>query len=101
MADHSRDDPEVDQLELDHRDLNADLGVFATDPLVGAGLPLWLPAGAVIRQELESLARQIAARDGCQPVYSPVLAKRALFEHSGHWAKFRDDMFPPMPVGGD
>ena len=34
-------------------------------------------------------------------VYSPVLAKRALFERSGHWAKFSDDMFPPMPVGGD
>ena len=99
MADHSRDD--LDQLELDHRDLNVDLGLFTTDPLVGAGLPLWLPAGAVIRQELESLARHIAARDGCQPVYSPVLAKRALFERSGHWAKFRDDMFPPMPVGGE
>jgi threonyl-tRNA synthetase len=101
MADHSRDDLNVDQLELDHRDVNLDLGVFATDPLVGAGLPLWLPAGAVIRQELEALARQIAAWDGCQPVYSPVLAKRALFERSGHWAKFRDDMFPPMPVGGE
>ena len=83
MADHFRADLEVDQPELDHRDLNIDLGVFATDPLVGTGLPLWLPAGAVIRQELEALAGQIAARDGCQPVYSPVLGKRALFERSG------------------
>jgi threonyl-tRNA synthetase len=86
---------------LDHRDLNADLDVFATDPLVGSGLPLWLPAGAVIRRELERLAEEIALRDGCQPVYSPVLARRALFERSGHWAKFSADMFPPMKVGGD
>jgi threonyl-tRNA synthetase len=96
MADHLRD-----RLEIDHREINAELDVFATDPLVGAGLPLWLPAGAVIRHELETMAREIATRDGCQPVYSPILAKRALFERSGHWAKFHDDMFPPMPVGGD
>jgi threonyl-tRNA synthetase len=94
-------DHQPDQLAADHRHLNAELGVFATDPLVGAGLPLWLPAGAVIRQELEALARQIATRDGCQPVYSPVLAKRALFERSGHWTRFRDDMFPAMPLGGE
>lgn len=86
---------------LDHRDLNRDLDVFATDPLVGAGLPLWLPDGAVVRAELERLARELAAADGCQGVYSPVLGKRALYERSGHWAKFADDMFPPMQVGGD
>ena len=51
---------------LDHRDLNQDLGVFATDPLAGAGLPLWLPAGAAIREELQVLAREIARADGCQ-----------------------------------
>ena len=86
---------------LDHRDLNRDLDVFATDPLAGAGLPLWLPDGAVIREELQSLARDLARADGCQGVYSPVLGKRALFERSGHWAKFAEDMFPPMAVGGD
>lgn len=87
--------------DLDHRELNRDLGFFATDPLAGAGLPLWLPAGAVVRRELERLAEEIARADGCQGVYSPVLGKRALFERSGHWAKFSDDMFPPMRVGGD
>jgi threonyl-tRNA synthetase len=92
---------ERERQPLDHRDLNLDMAVFATDPLIGAGLPLWLPAGAAIRHELELLARDIARRDGCLPVYSPVLAKRALFERSGHWAKFSDDMFPPMPLGGD
>ena len=86
---------------LDHRDLNRDLRVFATDPLAGAGLPLWLPDGAVIREELQTLARDLARADGCQGVYSPVLGKRALYEKSGHWAKFSEDMFPPMAVGGD
>ncbi|HEX4291245.1 MAG TPA: threonine--tRNA ligase [Trebonia sp.] len=86
---------------LDHRELNRDLRVFATDPLAGAGLPLWLPDGAVIREELQVLARDLARADGCQGVYSPVLGKRALYERSGHWAKFSDDMFPPMAVGGD
>jgi threonyl-tRNA synthetase len=85
----------------DHRDLSRDMEVFTTDPLVGSGLPLWLPSGAAIRHELEVFARDIASRDGCLPVYSPVLAKRALYERSGHWAKFSDDMFPPMAVGGD
>lgn len=86
---------------LDHRDLNRDLAVFATDPAVGSGLPLWLPAGAVIRRELELFAADVARGDGCLGVYSPVLAKRALFETSGHWEKFSQDMFPPMHVGGD
>jgi threonyl-tRNA synthetase len=90
-----------DEASRDHRDVNQDLPVFATDPLAGAGLPLWLPGGAVIRDELQRLAKDLARADGCESVYSPVLGKRALFERSGHWAKFSDDMFPPMPVGGD
>ena len=69
---------------LDHRAINHDLAVFTTHPIVGAGLPLWLPAGAVIRHELELFAAEIARHDGCVAVYSPVLAKRALFETSGH-----------------
>jgi threonyl-tRNA synthetase len=85
----------------DHRDINLELPVYATDPLAGAGLPLWLPDGAVIRAELQRLAADLARADGCQSVYSPVLGKRALFEKSGHWAKFSDDMFPAMLVGGD
>lgn len=83
----------------DHRDLNRDLDVFTTDPLAGAGLPLWLPAGAAIRRELERLAHDLARADGCVEVYSPVLGKRALFERSGHWAKFGADMFPAMRLG--
>lgn len=86
---------------FDHRDLNHDLGVFATDALAGLGLPLWLPDGAVIRSELQRLAKDLAHRDGCVDVYSPVLGKRALYERSGHWAKFADDMFPSMRLGDE
>jgi len=85
----------------DHRELNRDLDLFASDPLAGAGLPLWLPHGTAVREELERLAHEIARADGCVEVRTPVLGKRALFERSGHWAKFADDMFPPMQVGGD
>ena len=81
--------------------MGRELGLFRTDPIVGAGLPLWLPHGAVIRAELERLAAEEAARTGCLRVYSPVLAKRELFERSGHWDKFAADMFPVMRVGGD
>ncbi len=91
--------PPAGPAPADHRRLGRELGLFATDPLVGAGLPLWLPDGAVIRAELEKLAAEEAIRGGCQRVFTPVLAKRALFERSGHWAKFADDMFPPMRVG--
>ncbi|MBC7275571.1 MAG: threonine--tRNA ligase [Nocardioides sp.] len=84
---------------LDHRELNRDLAIFATDPLAGSGLPLWLPDGAVIFGELERLAADLAKADGCVPVKTPVLGKRALFERSGHWAKFAEDMFPPMSMG--
>jgi threonyl-tRNA synthetase len=83
----------------DHRVIGRDMGVYASDRLVGSGLPLWLPAGAVIRRELEEFARWLAASSGCQEVYSPVLAKRELYQRSGHWAKFADDMFPPMGGG--
>ena len=83
---------------LDHRELGRDMRIFESSPLVGPGLPLWLPAGAAVRYELEQYAREVALRTGCEPVYSPVLGKRSLFERSGHWAKFADDMFPPMAV---
>ncbi|GAA4688688.1 threonyl-tRNA synthetase [Promicromonospora umidemergens] len=84
---------------LDHRELGRDMRIFSSSQLVGPGLPLWLPAGAAVRYELEQYAREVALRTGCEPVYSPVLGKRSLFERSGHWAKFADDMFPPMYLG--
>ena len=83
----------------DHRGIGRQLQLFAGNPLIGSGLPLWLPAGAAVRRELEEYAHDLAVRTGCQGVYSPVLAKRELFERSGHWAKFSNDMFPVMELG--
>ncbi|MFF0723783.1 threonine--tRNA ligase [Streptomyces sp. NPDC004134] len=84
----------------DHRRLGRELGLFGTDPLIGAGLPYWLPAGAAVRQALEEYVAGVEQRAGYQRVYSPVLAKRELYELSGHWEHYRDDMFPPMRLGG-
>ena len=99
---HHEHDPEHDhELAADHRRIGRDLDLFVSDPLAGPGLPLWLPDGAVVRSELERLVAEESARGGCDRVYTPVLAKRELFERSGHWAKFADDMFPTMDVGGE
>jgi threonyl-tRNA synthetase len=85
----------------DHRKLGRELALFGTDPLIGAGLPYWLPGGATVRHALEEYIRETERRAGYQHVYSPVLGKRELYELSGHWAHYRADMFPPMDVGGE
>jgi threonyl-tRNA synthetase len=83
----------------DHRKLGRELGLFDTDPLIGAGLPYWLPAGAVVRSALEEYIRSEERQAGYRHVYSPVLGKRELYEISGHWSHYSDDMFPPMDLG--
>lgn len=85
----------------DHRKLGRELGLFDSDPLIGAGLPYWLPAGAAVRHALESYISEVERRAGYQQVYSPVLGKRELYEISGHWAKYHEDMYPPMDMGGE
>lgn len=85
----------------DHRKLGRELGLFDTDPLIGAGLPYWLPDGAIVRHTLEEYVRDLERRAGYRHVYSPVLGKRELYELSGHWSHYREDMFPPMEVGGE
>ena len=85
----------------DHRKLGRELGLFGTDPLIGSGLPYWLPAGAVVRHALEEYLRELEQRAGYQHVYSPVLGKRELYEISGHWSHYRDGMYPPMELGGE
>jgi threonyl-tRNA synthetase len=85
----------------DHRKLGRELGLFDTDPMIGAGLPYWLPDGAVLRHELEEYVRDLERRAGYRHVYSPVLGKRELYERSGHWAHYREDMFPPMRLGAE
>ncbi len=86
---------------VDHRKLGRELGVFTSDEACGPGLPLWLPAGAAIRSEIERYIVELEQRNGYQHVYTPVLAKRQLYERSGHWEHYHDDMFPPMDLGGE
>ncbi|MGW0524902.1 threonine--tRNA ligase [Streptomyces calvus] len=85
----------------DHRRLGRELGLFDTDPLIGAGLPYWLPDGALVRHTLEEYVREAERAAGYRHVYSPVLGKRELYEISGHWAHYSDDMFPPMELGSE
>jgi threonyl-tRNA synthetase len=85
----------------DHRKLGRELDIFDTDPLIGAGLPYWLPAGAAIRHALEEYVRELERGAGYRHVYSPVLGKRELYQISGHWDHYRDGMYPPMTLGSD
>lgn len=85
----------------DHRKLGRELELFGSDPLLGAGLPYWLPDGALVRHSLEEYVRDVERRAGYRHVHSPVLGKRELYELSGHWSHYRDDMFPPMDLGGE
>ncbi|SOD63646.1 threonyl-tRNA synthetase [Streptomyces zhaozhouensis] len=85
----------------DHRRLGRELELFDTDPLIGAGLPYWLPDGAAVRHALAEYLHAVERRAGYRHVASPVLGKRELYEISGHWAHYRDDMFPPMDVGDE
>jgi len=85
----------------DHRRLGRELELFDTDPLMGAGLPYWLPDGAFVRHALEEYVRDLERAAGYRHVYSPVLGKRELYEISGHWSHYKDDMFPPMELGGE
>ncbi|MGY0236280.1 threonine--tRNA ligase [Longispora urticae] len=76
--------------------LARDLGLIHNHPLIGAGLPVWLPAGAAVRSAIEDYVRGLERRAGHQQVYSPPIGKRELYELSGHWQHFADDMFPVM-----
>jgi threonyl-tRNA synthetase len=91
----------MSEIQHDHRRLGRELGLFDTDPLIGAGLPYWLPDGAVVRHEVEEYIRSVERRAGHQHVYSPVLGKRELYEISGHWSHYSEDMFPPMDLGAE
>ncbi|MCT9142739.1 threonine--tRNA ligase, partial [Streptomyces violarus] len=85
----------------DHRRLGRELNLFDTDPLMGAGLPYWLPDGAIVRHTLEEYIREAERAAGYRHVYSPALGKRELYEISGHWDHYGDDMFPPMDLGAE
>lgn len=83
----------------DHRTIGRDLDLFFVDPKAGAGLPYWLPKGATIRRVVERYIIDKEVADGYQHVYTPVLMNVDAYKTSGHWAHYRDDMFPPMDMG--
>ena len=84
----------------DHRKLGKDLEIFIFDDEVGPGLPLWLPNGAVMIEELERLAKEFERRAGYERVRSPHLTKEDLFLRSGHLPYYADSMYPPMELEG-
>jgi len=85
----------------DHRKLGAELGLFAFSADVGAGLPLWLPKGMVLRQELEFLALQEERRDGYFKVATPQITKESLYYRSRHLPYYKDEMYPPIDIEGE
>jgi threonyl-tRNA synthetase len=84
----------------DHRKLGKELGIFTFDEEVGPGLPLWLPNGTVVIEELEKLAKQTEEKTGYKRVVTPHIAKESLYLTSGHLPYYQDSMFPPMELEG-
>ncbi|MEK7588411.1 MAG: threonine--tRNA ligase [Patescibacteria group bacterium] len=77
----------------DHKKLGKELGLFVFSELVGAGLPLWTPKGTVIRELLNDYVWSLRQKRGYQKVCIPHITKKELYETSGHWAKYADDLF--------
>jgi threonyl-tRNA synthetase len=93
-------------LARDHKKLGKELDIFHIDDVIGKGLPLWLPNGTVLRDELEKLARELEFKAGYQRVATPHLAKVDLYYQTGHLPYYADHMYPIMDVreageGGD
>jgi threonyl-tRNA synthetase len=80
----------------DHRKLGQELGLFMISDVVGPGLPIWLPKGAMVRSILERYIVDIERSMGYQHVNTPQLARVDLYKRSGHWDHFKDNMYPPM-----
>ena len=80
----------------DHRKLGKEMELFAFSPNVGAGLPLWLPKGAALRDRLEQFLRKIQKRYGYQQVITPHIGNKMLYVTSGHYAKYGKDSFQPI-----
>ena len=87
--------------ERDHRKIGKDLDLFMTHPLVGAGLPLYLPDGATIRRTLERYIQDKEIELGYQHVYTPSIGTVNLYKTSGHWDHYKDDMFPVMSMDNE
>ena len=88
-------------MERDHRKLNSKQHYYAISEEVGKGLPLWLPNGTVIREELEKLAKEKEFLAGYKRVSTPHITREELFHTSGHLPFYEDSMFPPMEMDGE
>lgn len=84
--------------QRDHRKIGKELELFMTHPLVGSGLPMYLPNGAVVRKLLERYIQDKETAMGYQHVYTPSLANVDLYKTSGHWDHYKEDMFPVMKI---
>jgi threonyl-tRNA synthetase len=85
----------------DHRKLGKELGIYTMDDDVGPGLPLWMPNGTVIIEELEKLAKETESAAGYKRVVTPHIAKESMYLTSGHLPYYADSMFPPMEMDGE
>jgi threonyl-tRNA synthetase len=83
-------------LRRDHRKLGKELGLFIFADAVGPGLPLWTPKGTILRSILEDFLKQEQIKRGYLQVVTPHIARVDLFKISGHWQKYKEDMFPLM-----
>ena len=88
-------------LKRDHRKLGKELGLFIFSDQVGPGLPLWTPKGTVVRSILEDFLKQEQLKRGYQQVVTPHIGKVELFKTSGHWQKYKEDLFPMMGESED
>ncbi|HCR55337.1 TPA: threonine--tRNA ligase [Candidatus Saccharibacteria bacterium] len=77
----------------DHRKLGKELDLYTTSNLVGSGLPMFTPRGTVLRDKAAALSNQLREQRGFQKVWTPHITKKELYEASGHWAKFGDELF--------
>ena len=84
--------------ERDHRKIGKDLNIFMSHDLVGKGMPLWLPSGAIIRKQLENYIYEKEQKLGYYHVYTPCVGTVDLYKTSGHWDHYKDNMFPSMKV---
>ena len=84
--------------ERDHRKIGKELDIFMSDDLVGKGMPLWLPNGALIRKQLENYIYEKEQKLGYKHVYTPCVGTVDLYKTSGHWDHYKENMFPVMKV---
>ena len=84
--------------ERDHRKIGKNLGIFMNSDLVGKGMPLWLPNGAIVRKELENYIYNKERKMGYKHVYTPCVGTVDLYKTSGHWDHYKENMFPMMKV---